>query len=100
MNDCSNEILSALRNNKFIEGCYDGLVVAGENPWELAIDLVWQDVGKLRISPLTLSDFWALREWWDSSLTHHSKYLFFLFPDNEKKDRYIANHKKVHITEA
>ena len=94
MSDCAREMLRALGNSELIAGYCDDLSVAGEDPWELTIELEWKDVGKLRISPLALADFWALREWWNHSLSHRSKYMFFLFPEDERKDRYIANHIK------
>ncbi len=92
MSDCADRMEHALKNNGFIAGRYEGLTVTGDDPWTLEISLKWRDVGRLRISPAKLADFWALREWWDYSLSHRSKYLAFLFPENEKKDRTIANH--------
>ncbi len=94
MSDFGQKIISAIYNNDLIKGCYRNLMVEGNDPWGLSIDLNWDGVGKIKISSFDISDFWALRDWWKYSLNYQTKCLFPLFPGDERLDRYIANHLK------
>jgi RimJ/RimL family protein N-acetyltransferase len=94
--DFCNKLSKFLSQNKTIRNYFDKLSVSGTGPWELTIEVDWKDVGKIRISSFTLSDLWALRDWWNGSLNYNSKGSFPLFPSNEKLERCIANHYKNH----
>jgi RimJ/RimL family protein N-acetyltransferase len=96
MKDFSKFVYNTIKENKEIQNFHQDLMADGEDPWNLTIETRWKDVGKIRISSFVLSDFWALRDWWNGSLNYNSKQLFPLFPSNEKLDRSIANHFKNH----
>jgi RimJ/RimL family protein N-acetyltransferase len=91
-----NKLADSLNENKTVKKYFNTLSVAGTGPWELAIEVDWKDVGKISISSFTLSDLWALRDWWNGSLSYSSKATFPLFPSNETLERCIANHYKNH----
>ena len=96
MNEFCKYVYTTIKANKEIHNYHRDLTVRGEDPWNLTIEAHWRDVGMIRVSSFTLSDFWALRDWWNGSLNYNSKQLFPLFPSNEKLDRSIANHFKNH----
>lgn len=98
MNEYSKKILNAIKNYEPVKDYHQNLKVTGKNPRELTIKAEWKDIGKLKISPFSLSDFWALRDWWIRSLNYKTKCLFPLFPTDERLDRTIANHYKNHQT--
>ena len=87
---------NCLKGNKNVNIYFDNLIVAGENPWELCVEVEWKDIGKLKISSFELSDFWALKDFWNNSLNYSSKNLFPLFPVGDILERAIANHYKNH----
>jgi RimJ/RimL family protein N-acetyltransferase len=80
--------------NTTLKKYYNNTKITGNDPWGLSIELEWKDIGKIKIAPFSLSDFWALKHWWMKSLNYESKKLFPLFPIDENLDRHIANHFK------
>ena len=94
--DFCNKLLNSLNENKTIKDYFNKISVNGTDPWDLTIEVDWIDIGKIRISSFVLSDVWALRDFWNGSLSYNSKGSFPLFPSNEKLERSIANHYKNH----
>jgi RimJ/RimL family protein N-acetyltransferase len=94
--DFYNKLSHSLNENKIIKKYFDTLSVSGTGPWDLTIEVNWKDIGKIRISSFDLSDIWALRDWWNGSLSYNSKGSFPLFPSSAKLERCIANHLKNH----
>ena len=92
-----NLLSESLRRNNLISSYFTGLKISGENFWDFSMEFNWKDVGRLRICTFSISDFWALKDFWNESLNYESKNLFPLFPSNNKLDRIIANHFKNHL---
>jgi RimJ/RimL family protein N-acetyltransferase len=97
MNDISTNLYRALKNNEHIKEYCKRLKVTGTDPWKMTIVSEWKDIGKIKISSIVPSDFWALRDWWIYSLNYSSKHVFPLFPTDETLERCITNHYKNHI---
>ena len=96
MNSFVKNIFNSINDDKIINKSFEDLKITGTNPWTLSIELNWKDIGRIRITPFDLSDFWALKDWWNESLSNNSKNFFPLLPDNKTLERAIANHFKNH----
>lgn len=96
MKDFSKNIYNYLKKNKFINKYHDGLIVKGKNPWEINLESNWKDIGRIQISSFELSDFWALTDWWNNSLSYKDRTFYTPFPSGGKLDKAIANHFKKH----
>jgi GNAT superfamily N-acetyltransferase len=98
MKDNHNLLNDYLKKNSLINNYFSNLVITGENFWDFNIEFNWKDIGKFRICSFNISDFWALKDFWNESLNYESKSLFPLFPSNNKLDRVIVNHLKNHLS--
>ncbi len=93
MEDFDKNLLTLLRTSDIARRKVQISSVKGDNCWDMKISLSWEGIGGINISPISIHDLWALKDWY-LALTFRSRYLYSIFPIDEKLEKYIARHIK------